>query len=357
MKIPERYRGGMQNSVSAEVTAVRTIEDRDEWDALVESFGGNPFQFWGWGEVKVHSGAWTSLHLAVTQESGETIGGAMVLLRDLPFPFRKLAYVPRGPFGRADALTAVADAVTTYVGSHTPSVSITFEPDIEASAKFSPRGGQPSTTDIFLPSTLIIDLTQEEDALIGDMAKKTRYSVRRSLRDGLTVRRAETEADLETVLDIYDETARRADFPLHPRDYYRTIFRELADSSPVYMAFLDDEPVAFLWVLASGTTALDLYGGSTEAGLRGNANYGIKWEAMLDQKARGVQFYDLNGLLDEGVSHFKKGFASHVTQLHDGVEIPLGRLHPVWAKLLPRARTALGAVRRRIRHLRQRVSA
>lgn len=345
----------MQNSVSGEVVAVREIQNRDEWDELVESFGGNPFQLWGWGEVKVQTGAWTALHLAVDDASGEAIGGAMVLLRDLPFPFRKLAYVPRGPFGRPDALTAVADAVTAHVGTHTPAVSITFEPNIDASDTFSPKGGQKSSTDIFLPSTLIIDLTQEEDALIGDMAKKTRYSVRRSLRDGLTVRRAETQADLEICLDIYDETARRADFPLHDREYYRTIFRELGDASPVYMAHLNGVAVAFLWVLATGTTALDLYGGSNEAGLRGNANYGIKWEAMLDQKASGAQFYDLNGLLDEGVSHFKKGFASHTTQLHDGVEIPLSRLHPVWATILPRARITLGAIRRQIRHLKERI--
>lgn len=343
----------MQSSVNGQDAAVRTIQDRGEWDRLVESFGGNPFQLWGWGQVKAETGSWTALHLAV-DVAGETVGGAMVLLRDLPFPFRMLAYVPRGPFGRPEALTAVADAVTTHVGAHTPSVSITFEPNIDESEAFAPKGGQPSSTDIFLPSTLIIDLTQEEDALIADMAKKTRYAVRRSLRDGLSVRKVETGADLETVLDIYDETAQRADFPLHNRDYYRTIHRELGQASQIYIASLEDRAVAFLWVLATGTTALDLYGGSNDAGLRGNANYGIKWEAMRDQKAGGVKFYDLNGLLDEGVSHFKKGFASHVTQLHGGVEVPLSRLHPVWATLLPKARTAIGAVRRRIRHLRRR---
>lgn len=343
----------MENSVGLSSVKVRIVTSRQDWDPLVENLGGNPFQLWGWGEVKSITGSWTALRLAVENADGVVVGGAQVLLRDLPFPFRQLAYVPRGPFGEDQNLTAVADAVTRYVGAHTPSVSITFEPNIDEATRFEPEGGIPAATDILLPSTLIVDLRPGDAKIMADMGKKTRSYVRRSLRQGVVVKRVKTEEQLQQCLDIYEETAKRADFPLHTHDYYRLVREELGDNSPIYLAYWHGEPVAFLWLASTPSTAVELYGGANEVGLKNRVNYGLKWEAMLDQKALGVRNYDLNGLLGEGISQFKTGFASHVNQLHGGVEVPLNWLHPVWVRLLPTARETFNTGRAKFRHFKE----
>ena len=334
---------------------VQPVDDRDSWDILVNDMGANPFQLWGWGDLKTQTGSWDALRLAVLNEERVVIGGAQVLLRTLPFPFRMLAYVPRGPFGKDDDLVLVADAVADYLGARTPAVSVLFEPAVDESFVFNPQGGRSIESTILLPSTLILDLTQDEDALMADMRKKTRYEVRKTLRQGLVVEKVSDTETLEACLDVYEETGDRADFALHGRDYYRSVFHELGPYAPLYAGYVDGELAAFLWLLASANTSVELYGGSNEVGRKARANYGLKWEAILDQKRMGVRHYDLNGLLGEGITQFKTGFASHRNELHPPVEVPLSILYPVWVRALPLAKEAMSGAKDLARDLKRQV--
>lgn len=331
---------------------VRLAGSRKYWDESVNLFAGNPFQFWGWGEVKESTGRWWALRLLVSDKQEQLLGGAQVLIREVPFPFRNVAYVPRGPFGFPSARELVADAVTGFVKHHTNSVAITFEPAEDACIDFAPSRSVTTGSSVLLSDTLILDLQQSEDALLRDMAKKTRYYVRKSFREGIVVQRVTNSQDVETCLDIYEQTAIRADFAIHGRDYYRALFRKLGDQAPAFLAFYEGVPVAFLWLLVSEDVALELYAGATQLGLKIQANYGLKWWCITELKAAGVRKYDLNGLLDGGVSQFKKGFASHINRLHPPVEIPLSRLYPLWAKMLPAVRQAMGTLKQIARHIR-----
>ena len=64
-----------------------TVTDPAEWDRIVDAAGGHPLQLWGWGEVKA-SGPWRPVRLKVLGPDGEVAGGAQVLVRRLPAPFR-----------------------------------------------------------------------------------------------------------------------------------------------------------------------------------------------------------------------------------------------------------------------------
>ena len=103
--------------------------------------------------------------------------------------------------------------------------------------------------------------------------------------------------------------------------------------------------VAFLWLSASEHTAFELYGGMTEEGERLRANYALKWLAIREMKARGVERYDFNGLLNDGVSKFKMGWAKHENLLMGTWDKPLSPLYPVYATAMPLARKGLSASR------------
>lgn len=328
----------MSQAGSAVVTLV---DDPQAWDVLVDSLDGHPLQLWGWGEAKAHGGSWTPYRFKVESPERKVLGGAQVLVRKLPFPFRQVAYVPRGPFaGEGVDPGQIAEAVAEATGEVTNALAITFEPDIDESVGFEVAGGLPAPTDILLPSTLIIDLDQDEDQLMASMSKKTRQYVRKAMREGVEVKRLGAQ-DFDRVMEIYQDTATRAGFPLHTDEYYRTIAEELGEASPIYGAFKDGEMQAFLWLGASKETAFELYGGVVASGQRSRANYALKWQAMLDQKNKGVSRYDLNGLLNDGISDFKKGFARHEDQLAPAVDVPLKKgLYRLWAKALPAVRAA-----------------
>ena len=328
-----------------------TVTDPAEWDRIVDAAGGHPLQLWGWGEVKA-SGPWRPVRLKVLGPDGEVAGGAQVLVRRLPAPFRALSSVPRGPFvapdggGSEGARTAVIDAVVAYCKREIGGVGVTIEPDWDESTPIAASGLQRASNTILYPSTLILDLTRSEDDLLAAAGKSTRYDIRKAGRSGLEVRRVTSEAEVRDVIDLYRVSAAHAGFPLHDDEYYLAIHREMGDASLLVAAFSEGKPCSFVWSVVSGATAFELYGGVDDAGRKLRANAPVKWHATRLAAEAGVRRYDMNGLLNDGISEFKKSFAQHTDELVGTFDVPFGPLFAVWDRALPTAKQVLRKIRR-----------
>nr|WP_280909769.1 peptidoglycan bridge formation glycyltransferase FemA/FemB family protein [Leucobacter exalbidus] len=195
--------------------------------------------------------------------------------------------------------------------------------------------------------TLILDLRKSEDELIGDMSKKHRQYVRKSGREeSLEIRPVETLAQLEECLDVYHATSERADFGLHEDSYYRDAFTMLGDDSPVWAAYVEGKVVAFLFMAKSERTAFELYGGMNDVGQRLRANYALKWHVIREMKQQGITRYDFGGLINDGVTTFKKGWASHENLLAGSWDRP-GPGYLVWTEGLPLAKKVVRALRKK----------
>ncbi|NTW41010.1 MAG: aminoacyltransferase [Cellulomonadaceae bacterium] len=337
---------------------VEPITDPAAWDGLVDSLGGHPLQLWGWGQTKA-AGAWTAHRLRIA--SGDrTVGVAQVLVRRLPFPFRALSYVPRGPvvasadpdapvgYGVGDEATrtAVASAVVTWCREHVGGVGVSFEPDWPAGTTLPLAGVRTGGQRILYPSTLVLDLSTTPDELVAAMGRSTRADIRNGGRD-VEIRRVTAEGEVRAVLDVYRETAVRAEFDLHSDEYYLTLHRELGDASVLVAAFRDGSPCAFVWDVNSATTAFELYGGVDDTGRKARANAPVKWHAVQIAQEAGLLRYDMNGLLNDGISAFKRSFAKHEDELVGTLDVAFSALYPVWVRAVPLAKRLLRAVRRR----------
>ncbi|MFI5086153.1 MAG: lipid II:glycine glycyltransferase FemX [Actinomycetales bacterium] len=326
--------------------SVEQCTDRNRWDREVNAAGGHPMQLWGWGETKgAHS--WSAERILLT-EGGAVVGSAQILLRALPFPFRSLAYLARGPQAAEGRTAEVLDAVAGHVRRTHRSVVLSAEPDWEAdspeAAGLAAAGWKPSPNSILIPRTLILDLHRGADELLAAMTKKTRQYIRKSAREELSYRLV-SDAEIPACLAVYRETALRAGFGIHEDAYYLDIRRNLGEDSPVFGAFLGDQVVAFLWLATSGRTAFELYGGMNEAGSSLRANFSLKWTAITAMKERGIARYDFNGLLNDGVSQFKFGFADHEDLLAGSWDKPLSPLYPAYASALPLVRRGIRTLR------------
>jgi len=324
------------------MTSVEKCGNQTEWDEEVVSRAGHPLQLWGWGEVKA-SHKWNVDRVFVRRGEG-VIGAAQLLIRPLPKPFNALVYVPRGPVADEAYRAEVLDAIADYAKDEYKAVAISVEPDWE---KMPEVGGWKATKNtILIPETLILDLSKTEDELLADMTKKTRQYIRKSGAEAIEIRKAKRE-ELAACLDIYRQTAERAGFGIHDDAYYYDIFDKLGDHSPVFAAFLDDVPIAFLWLAISQETVFELYGGMNDDGQRLRANYALKWHAIQTTKKWGIARYDFNGLLNDGVSTFKRGFASHEDMLAGTYDKPLSPLYVVWTQALPAAKKVLRKIKNR----------
>lgn len=319
---------------------VKECTDKAEWDEYLLDNDGHPLQLWGWGEVKSRHG-WSVDRLFVYDED-EIIAAFQVLTKKIPLPFRAFSYIPRASIFHVkyeDSLEVVAQ----YVKQKNKSIALSIEPN---SLEFNkPEKWVRATNKILSPETVLLDITQNEDALQSIMAKKTRQYIRKSVKD-VEIRLATSEEDVEACLDLYEVTAQRAGFALHNRAYYRDVWESMGDHSPLFMAFSDGKPVAFLWLVISGTTAYELYGGVDDMGQKLRANYALKWHAISKVKQWGLTQYDFGGMVAGGVATFKQGWTESLTVFAGTYDRPLSSLYILWSHTLPFAKRAVQKARR-----------
>lgn len=310
-------------------------QSKTEWDNYVLENGGHPLQLWGWGDLKAAHG-WSACRLFYYDENKDIAGAIQVLVRKLPWPLKSLAYIPRGPIVDIKNRDDLLAELTVYVNDNFRSVAITVEPDEE---KFRLKTDWRSSVNHVLPArTIILDLNISEVELLNGMAKKTRQYIRKSAAENIKIKMIRSRGELDKCLEVYGQTADRAGFALHDKSYYHDVFDKLGEFSPIFAAYVDNQPVAFLWLAISADTAYELYGGMNDLGQQLRANYMLKWHAIRRCKEWGLSRYDFGGLLEGGIATFKKGWAKQETELAGTFDRPLSVFYGVWTKGLPAAK-------------------
>jgi len=314
---------------------------QDVWDDFVLDNGGHPLQLWGWGQLKASHG-W-SVDRVLGYEGDEVVAGAQVLTRKLPIPFRAISYVPRGPVGQEWGTEEFLTKLSIYIKEEHSSVVLSIEPDV---IDYEPTGKWVKSQNSILPaSTIVLDLTKTETDLLNNMAKKTRQYIRKSASEAIEIKIVRTRDDIEKCLDVYEDTSRRANFGVHSRQYYLDVFNMMGDHSPIFAAYVDGQPVAFLWLAISEDVSYELYGGMNEIGKDLRANYTLKWYAIRKAKEWGLSRYDFGGLIEDGVSTFKRSWTDGDTVLAGTFDLPLKRSYKLWSKTLPKAKKTVQKIK------------
>lgn len=319
---------------------VRENHSRNEWDEYIVDSHGHPLQLWGWGELKSRHG-WKPDRLFVYDDD-RVIGAIQVITKSLPLPLRAFSYAPRNTLFHVKQEEAL-DAVAAFVKQKYKGVALSIEPD---SQEFNKPDQWVRATNKILPSeTILLDITKSEDEIQSAMTKKTRQYIRKSQKD-TQIKQVKDEPTLLKCLEIYKETAKRAGFALHEDEYYLDVWHEMREYTPLFAAFVDNEPVAFLWLAISGATAYELYGGMDGRGQELRANYALKWHAISRMKEWGLTKYDFGGVVAGGVMTFKQGWSTDSTFFAGTYDRPLSPLYILWSHGLPFAKKAAQRLRK-----------
>jgi len=260
----------------------------------------------------------------------EGSGGAQILFRNLPLGF-KLAYVPLGPIGDwLPELLPSLDTLCCAEGAFMLKIEPDHAWDDQLTSHLLQAGYQPSQQTIQPPSTILVDLRDDEEAILARMKQKTRYNIRLAKRKGVTVR---PWTDIRGYAAMTQETAERDAFGAHNQAYFQKTYDLFYPKGKceLLVAEAEGEPVAALMVFAQGKRAWYLYGASRSAHREKMPTYMLQWEAIRWAKSKDCQVYDLWGIPDAdeetleaqfskrsdglwGVYRFKRGFGGRVTR-------------------------------------------
>ena len=353
--------------------------DSQEWNQLLLQFPeAHILQTWQWAEAKKQNG-WQPLCFAWGDRAEEPEALALILERQIRFPGTRLSvlYCPKGPVfshksDNSKIITRVIRELEDYARK-TEAIFLKIDPDVllgtgipdteeEDPNPFGiafqkglrKRGWQFSQDQIQFRNTVLIDLRQDEEALLAAMKQKTRYNIRLAAKKGVRVRQGSID-ELPMLYTMYAETAVRDDFVIRHEEYYLNTWRGFmeADMAKILIAEVESEPIAALILFHFNGVARYMFGMSTERYRELMPNHLLQWEAMRLSKALGCRTYDMWGapdVFDEsdsmwGVFRFKQGFNGSTTRYlgaWDFTTRPL--LYFVYTRLLPKI---LNIMRRR----------
>jgi hypothetical protein len=176
-------------------------------------------------------------------------------------------------------------------------------------------------------STILIDLKQDSDALLGQMSKTTRNEVRRAAKDDLTFAFTERpdRAGLTEFFEFYDEFARLKRLPTLNRARISGMCESQAlmlsrivgpdGSVLVWHCYVHANGWARLVHSASWFRAAD----KAQQAVNSRANRYLHWMDMLRLREAGFASYDLGGWYSGqedveklNINRFKEGFGGRV---------------------------------------------
>lgn len=327
MEADESHRNNLIRAPGASGCCLENDQEEDDvstWDALVGSMDGDLLQSTGWGVFKRQHG-WQVEQVATTNDAC-----AQILFRHIG-PFSQ-AYLPRGPVvpqGGGDSLELL-EGIDAVCRRHR-AISLIVEPARQlpdAWMESSPAFTRMSST-IQSSRTVVVDVLQEDAAILRDMRKDTRYNIGYAQRYGMEIDEPPiSDESIDLFYSLIEASAHRKDFGIHDRAYYRDFLRTFADESVLLFARTGEAVTAALIAARFGRGARSMYAGALGSqGSRGDTAL-LRLEAMRWARRQGCTTYDLGGIAPtagddsglQGVERFKTGFGGEIVAFPSAVE-------------------------------------
>ncbi|MBV0913477.1 GNAT family N-acetyltransferase [Anianabacter salinae] len=184
-----------------------------------------------------------------------------------------------------------------------------FDPADLTGLAFAPAGKGDALLNL---RTMVIDLRRAEDELMAVMSSDHRRKIRKAAKAGATFSaRDNPDADeITEFMVLQNALARERGFQPARQETVGRMYA--AGNATLYRVTLADE-VSCLHVYRTAGKAIFMHGAARDLGSSGIGQL-LHWKAMLDLKARGINWYDLGGVtvFDDanGIYRFKRMFGA-----------------------------------------------
>jgi hypothetical protein len=283
-----------------------------------------------WLEVLTREYAQPVTGLLDEDEAGRCQGVLPLLCtRGLPFGLggptlgRRLSSLPRTPL--AGPLATDDDAEARLLRGALERVAA-------GGARLQIKAPRPLSTVDALTSTpwresFVLDLPDDPDALRFGASRnhgRITWAVRRAAKGGVSVREAESRADVRAWYRLYLETMRWHLVPPRPWRFFEACWELLVSPGLMRMLVAERQEGARRTLLAGsifltyGSTEFYAFNGRRRDALALRPNDTLLWHAMRDACRRGVTRFDLGEVThdNDGLAEFKSKWGATSVWLH-----------------------------------------
>lgn len=322
---------------------IEIIENKEQWDTfLTTQEHSNILQSWAWGEFQKELGRkiW---RIGIYNEQ-YLIGVALAQL--IPTKFRTHIYVSNGPVILPPFLEDGITKLTGYLKALGIQEKVRFvrmDPLIEDTEKnnsiMTKAKLKKATTHVQAENKWILDISDDEEKVLKEMEKSTRYEIKKSEKEGVVVNSSTEIKDYEEFEKIFLETVKRQKFIPHPIAYYKKQFEILSSSNNyrVFLAKKDSKTISCALIGLFGDTAFYLHAGSMND-REINKLMGpqaVVWGAIKYAKSLNMKYFDFWGITTSknpkdpwsGFTRFKKGFGGSLFKTIRAYDLPLSPMY------------------------------
>ena len=167
--------------------------------------------------------------------------------------------------------------------------------------------------------TFINDLSQSEDALMGEIRPTYRHNIRKAINAGVKI--SCSLEYIDTAYQLIAETLKRSGVDFHALSEFRNRILCFGDHVKIFVAEHGGVVQACMVAPFSQYAAYNCYAGSRPEPVLG-AMHLLHWEAIRHFRALGIRRFDFQGVRinpemqskQEGIMHYKKGFGGKLVQ-------------------------------------------
>lgn len=312
-----------------EIISEKTLLEYEEF--IQNHPKGHFMQSKSWAGVKPD---WKWEAVALRDENDKICAAVSVLIRKLPYLPYTLMYAGRGPVCDVHnkehlnelflGLKELAKTHNSYTLKIDPDVLATDKEFVEIMTEIGFTQARDSKNFEAIQPKFVFRMNVEgknEDEMMQFFHSKTRYNIRLAERKGVTAKICGAEM-LEVFTEIMLETGLRDGFVTRPKSYFENMLNQMGENARLYMAFLDDKPIAGTLAIYFGDKVWYLYGASSNEYRNVMPNYLLQWEMIkwsLEKDCRVYDFRGVSGDISEdnplyGLYRFKKGFNGDFTE-------------------------------------------
>ena len=258
----------------------------------------------------LQSDMWVEFHRSLGRKVFD-VGDTKVIKHDLPFG-KSYLYVPY-----AQSISDLRE-----LAKQENSIFIKAEPLQDDIAQQLVRiGYQKSSKNIQPHKTVVLDLTQSEEELLGAMHHKTRYNIRVAEKNGVVIRE---EKNIDIFWNLMQKTIARDQFSSHSKEYYEKLLK----LCELHVAYKNQTPLAAAMILKYGHTSYYLHGASDHEYRALMAPCMLHWSIMTKLQASNIKSYDFWGIDAQrwpGVTRFKLGWGGRTIEYPGAFDLPISK--------------------------------
>jgi hypothetical protein len=179
-------------------------------------------------------------------------------------------------------------------------------------------------------SSLRVDLSPGFDELLRSFRDDTKLNIRRSERQGIAIRLAQDERDIQEFKNIYFEMAEKKNFAAEEPGTLSHALRWIVsnkDRGALLLASKDAAPLGGVLVVRAAKCSWGVYS-ATVKDTQLRAGHVLQWSAIRWAKEHGCVEYDLGGYREgttTGPASFKRGFSRDVVQFSPAYNYSVNR--------------------------------